>query len=222
MNFSMVLKRFAQATVLTGALASANLIAAGNSANEQAAEKARELADKIQEASKPAGKASATATSNANDSLPKGNPCALLTDAEVRKVYPKASGPKPERTREKYGILACIWEHPTGKLLVQLTRADPMTAQAEARGLILGFVDPLKKGAANVVRVETIRGVGDEAAAIIETQDGKRGILNDVAYLYAQRGDRQIMISATDLASGDRALGLKTLEALGRAAIGRL
>ncbi len=215
-------------TLLVGAIGLLFLsyaVAADKSANERAFDEARELADKIKAMTNPGAKNAekgATGASAEAGKLPKGDPCKLLADTEVRKVFPKASTAKPERTREKYGIAACLWEHPAGRFAVQLTNADPKSTAEEARGLAIGFVDPLKSGAARNVRFEKIAGVGDEAMAVVEQQDEKKGILSDAAYLITQRGDRQVMIIAVDLARGDRAVALKALADLGRAAVGRL
>ncbi|MFM9888547.1 MAG: hypothetical protein ACKVQT_36455, partial [Burkholderiales bacterium] len=76
--------------------------------------------------------------------------------------------------------------------------------------------------AAANVRYETIKGVGDEAIALVEPADPKRGILTDSAYLITQRGDQQAMLFSSTLAKRDRAEALKKLEELGKAAAGRL
>lgn len=196
-----------------------NAGAADKAAMERAQKEALEHADKIEKLSKPGGK---PAAKDPMSELPTGDPCALIKDTEVRKIYPKASAGKPERTREKYGIVACVWDYPTGKFVVQLMKAEPKTAVDEARGLIDGVVDPLKPGAGKAVRLETIHGVGDEAGAVVEQKDEKRGILNDAAYIITQRGERQIWIMDSELARGDRAKALKTLEEWGKAAVGRL
>lgn len=193
--------------------------AADKAANERALKEARELADNIESVTQPGGKVDAK---DSMSELPKGDPCALIKDAEVRKIYPKASSGMPERTREKYGILACMWDHPTGKFIVQLMKAEPKTAVVEARGIIVGFVDSLQADAEKAVRLETMRGVGDEAAAVVEQKDEKRSILGDAAYIVTQRGERQIWIMAPDLARGDRTKALKILEEWAKAAVGRL
>ncbi|MGE0798542.1 MAG: hypothetical protein AB7G13_06510 [Lautropia sp.] len=175
---------------------------------------ARELADKIQQA---------TGAKPPAEPIAKQDPCALLTAAEVRQVYPNARPAERERGREKYGITACLWSHPAGRLVVQLTLgAAPGSSREEAEGLVIGFVDPLKPGAGKTIRVERIDGVGSEAAAVVETADPNRGVLGNAAYLYTQRGNVQLLVSAPDLARGDRAAALKTLADLGRKAAGRL
>lgn len=159
----------------------------------------------------------------AAEPLPKGDPCRLLTDGEVRKFYPKASAGQRERTREKYGIVACVWDHPVGKLVAQVTLgAKPGSSMEEAQGIAIGFLDPLKPASRKAVRYEKVVGVGDEAVGVVERSDEKQGVLNDAAYLYTQRGDQQLLIIAVDLARGDRSAALKTLQEIGRIAAGRL
>lgn len=193
-------------------------IGTATAAEKAAYDQARELADKLKAGSKGSAKPAAETASK----LPKADPCKLLTDAEVRKVFTDAKPGQRERTREQYGITACLWDYPGGKFAVQLTNAKPGTVDNEIRGMSLGFVDPLKPAARKAVRYETIRGVGDQAMAIVEPADEKRGILTDSAYLITQRGDQQAMLTSTTLAKRDRAAALKTLEELGKTAVSRL
>lgn len=180
---------------------------------------ARELADKIQRMSQGNG----AAAKAPEEPLPKVDPCTLLTHAEARQHFPKAKAAERERTREKYGITACLWDHPAGRLVIQLTLgAKPGSSNEEAQGLAIGFVDPLKRGADREIRYERIDGVGAEAVAVVEKSDKARGILSDAAYLYTQRGDVQLLVAAVDLARGDRTAALKTLRELGKLAAGRL
>ncbi|MET0509685.1 MAG: hypothetical protein ABWZ78_16140 [Burkholderiaceae bacterium] len=189
-------------------------------ADKPAFDAARELADKITAQTKGA---SGAPKADSGDELPKVDPCSLLSAGEVRKFYPKAAAGVRERTREKYGIVACTWDHPAGTLVTQVTLgAKPGSAGEEARGIAFGFVDPLKPGAGKSIRYEAIAGVGDEAVAVVEKQDEKQGILSPAAYLYTQRGDRQLAIIAVDLARGDRVSALRTLQDIGKAAAARL
>ena len=86
----------------------------------------------------------------------------------------------------------------------------------------LMFLDPLKPGAGQNVRYETIKDVGDQARAIVETADEKKGFLTDSAVLVAQRKGLQLVLMSTQLAQRDRSSALKVLEDLGRAAAKRL
>ena len=130
----------------------------------------------------------------------KVDPCALLTDAEARQHFPKAKAAERERTREKYGITACLWDHPAGRLVLQLTLgAKPGSSTEEAQGLALGFVDPLKRRAGQEIRYEKIDGEGGEAVAVVEKADKARGILSDAAYLYTQRGDVPLLVAVKSI-----------------------
>ncbi len=212
------LARTAVATLLlTGASGAAWSQSTRPSPGGAAYDDARKLADKIRENTQ-AGQAPA----GPNDALPKADPCALLTAAEVARYFPKAGAAERERSREKYGIAACMWNHPAGRFVLQLTLADPGTTREETEGLVAGFVDPLRPGAGKAVRVERVPGVGDEAWAVVEKKDDKAGILSDVAYLYTQRGRQMLGVMAVDLARGDRAAALKALGELGRLAAARL
>lgn len=221
---SHALKSFSAVLLVSALSALTNSQPALAQSNDDVQRAARDLADKLERATKQPNKAGAAtaAKPEAIDELPKGDPCALLTLAEVRKLYPKADAAKPDRVPEKYGILTCYWQYPTGRLVVQLTKAEPRSCETEARGLAMGFVDPLSPKAHEAVRFQALPGIGDDAVAVVERKDEKRGILGDASYLITQRGDRQIWISSTDLAGGDRAAAIDTLAKLGRLAIGRL
>ena len=80
-------------------------------AEKPAYDQARELADKLKAAQK-GGNASASA--EATSKLPKGDPCKLLTDDEVRRAFPEAKAGQRERNNEQYGIAACVWKYPGG------------------------------------------------------------------------------------------------------------
>ncbi|MFN0303971.1 MAG: hypothetical protein ACKVQU_26865 [Burkholderiales bacterium] len=190
----------------------------GIAGDKSVQDEARDLADKIKKATQGGG----AAPSEAAVKLPKGDPCKVLTDADVRKVFPDAKSGQRERRNEQYGMTACFWDYPGGRFAVQVSVEQPGTVKNEIRGMSLGFVDPLKAGAAANVRYETIKGVGDDAMAIVEPADAKRGILTDSAYLITQRGDQQAMLFSSTLARRDRAEALKKLEELGKAAAGRL
>lgn len=152
----------------------------------------------------------------------KPNPCKLLTDAEVRAVFPDAKAARLDLGKEKYGIFTCVWDHAGGRFFAQQRTGDLESFAVEGRGLIDGFIDPLKPGAAKVVRFENVKGVGDRAMAVVERRDPARGILNDIAQLVTQRANRQVILFSSQLPQRDRAAALKALEELGRAAAQRL
>lgn len=150
------------------------------------------------------------------------SPCRLLTDAEVRAVFPSAKSGVPERSREEYGIKACVWDLETDRFVVQTWAAEGGNVGDEIRGLAAGFVDPLNAAAPNNIRYETLAGVGNQAMALVETQDDKRGILSDVALLVAKRGDQILEVQSQGLPRRARATALQALTTLGREAVARM
>ena len=147
-----------------------------------------------------------------------GDPCRLLTRAEVAGVLPGAQSGKPERSREAYGIRACVWEWEGGSFALQLLPGKHGAA-GEMRGLALGYTNPLAR---NSVRYETVAGVGEAALAAVEPVDPARGVIADMAMLAAQRGAQVMVLQCAALARGDRMAALKALTVLGRMAVARL
>lgn len=150
------------------------------------------------------------------------SPCRLLTDAEVRAVFPNAGPGERERTREQYGIAACVWSGDFGRFVAQTWEAKGNTAEQEARGLSNGFVDPLNPAAGNSVRYESVAGVGEQASAIVESQDTQRGILTDIAMLVARKDGQMLVLMSDDLTHRDRSEALAKLQSLARSAAARL
>jgi hypothetical protein len=155
-------------------------------------------------------------------SAPAMDPCKLLTDSEIRKAFPDAKAGKADHSLEEHGIVSCLWDHPGGRFAVQVYEGEQGTIENEIRGMSLMFLDPLKPGAGQNVRYETIKDVGDQARAIVETADEKKGFLTDSAVLVAQRKGLQLVLMSTQLPRRDRSSALKILEDLGRAAAKRL
>ncbi|MBA3754541.1 MAG: hypothetical protein H0X01_10490 [Nitrospira sp.] len=153
---------------------------------------------------------------------PAVDPCKLLTDTEVRKGFPEAKAGKVDHSLEEHGIISCLWDHPGGRFAVQVYEGEQGTIDNEIRGMSLMFLDPLKAGAGQNVRYEIIKDVGDQARAIVETADEKKGFLTDSAILVAQRKGLQLILMSTQLAQRERISALKVLEDLGRAAAKRL
>ncbi|MGH8164257.1 MAG: DUF3558 family protein, partial [Rhodanobacteraceae bacterium] len=81
-----------------------------------------------------------TASDAPNTAVEPDSPCRLLTDAEVRAVFPGAKAGQPERSREEYGIKACQWSPDSGRFLAEVWKAKNSTADNEIRGLAEGFV----------------------------------------------------------------------------------
>ena len=147
-----------------------------------------------------------------------GDLCRLLTRAEVAGVLLGAQPGKPERSREAYGIRACVWEWEGGSLALQMLPGKHGAA-SQLRGLAQGYVNPLARYS---VRYETVPGVGEAAFAAVEPVDAARGVIGDMAMLTTQRGAQVIVLQCAALARGDRAAALKALTVLGRSAVARL
>jgi hypothetical protein len=150
--------------------------------------------------------------------------CKLLNDAEVRNVFPDAKAGERERSAEEYGIAGCVWRNATGTIVLAITRytGEPGSVENDVRGFVHGVVDPVKPAAVSAVRLEKVRDVGDQAMAVVERADDKRGILSNMSYLITQRGERMAMLISTELPTRERSAALKALKELGRAAAKRL
>jgi hypothetical protein len=168
------------------------------------------------------GATSATAAAEAALPTDPTNPCTLLRDGEVAKVLEGVGPGTRERSREEYGIAACVWSGKPGRVLAQVWTATGSSAEDEIRGLAAGVVDPFNAAAANNLRLEKLVGVGDEAFAIIESHDAQRGILGEMSLLVARKGEHVLVIYADDLARRERPAALAALQSLGRSAADRL
>lgn len=160
-------------------------------------------------------------TAQAQPKEPPGDACKLLTDAEVRRVFPDAKAAKRDTKLDQYGIGSCIWEHPGGRFAIQLTKKSGKIDD-EIRGAASGNVDPLNRKARDAIRYVTVSDAGDAARAMVEPTDEKRGVIQGVAMLIAQRGDKQITLYSDQLPQRERDAALKALEELGRAAAKRI
>lgn len=156
-----------------------------------------------------------------SDKPPPGDPCKLLTDAELSSVFQDIKPAKRDTSTDKYGIASCEWKHGGGRFVAQLMKGED-TIESELRTRAMGIIDPLKSSRSNPVRYVTVKGVGDAALAFVEPRDEKRGVLNGLAVLIAQRGDKQVVLFSGDLPLRERNAALKVLEDLGRAAVKRL
>ncbi|HEV7576884.1 MAG TPA: hypothetical protein VGO85_12635 [Caldimonas sp.] len=155
--------------------------------------------------------------------LPDGDPCTIVSSADVQKVFP---GVKAERSKrlEEYGITECGWKGANGDvvLVVQESFNDGKSAREDALGMAQGFVNPLDPRALKNVRVEAFPALGVDAAAFVETVDKGRGIVGDGALMELRKDRHNISLGSADLARRDRAAALKAFEDLGRVAAKRL
>lgn len=158
---------------------------------------------------------------SAEAASPTDDPCALITDGDVRQQFAGAASGKRDSRLDKYGIATCTWSSTANTFIVQLFKAKG-SAEDELRSRMSGNIDPLKPGAGAQVRYETIGGVGDEAMLAVEKASAPDGILADSAVLVARRGERMAVLFTSALIENERAPTAKALEALALGAARRL
>ena len=165
----------------------------------------------------------ATGATPPAEKLPEGDPCTIVSLADVQKVFP---GAKPERSKrlEEYGITECGWKSANGQVVlgVQESYNSGKSAREDALGMAQGFTNPLDQRSLKNVRIETFPALGVDAAAFVETADKGRGILGDGALMELRRGQHNISLGSAELPRRERAAALKAFEELGRAAAKRL
>lgn len=165
------------------------------------------------------------AIAQAPTKVPSGDPCTVLPLSEVQKAFPGAKAGVRSTRIEKYGLTECEWKDRAGVVVFGVQEFyGNSSAMEEAKGMAMGFLDPSSPGAARNLRYETLAsvGLGNDAVAIVEARDAKRGIMTDGATLVLHRGPRTLFLTSPVLQARDRAGALKTFEALGRIAAKRL
>lgn len=164
----------------------------------------------------------ATSASHASSTEPVDNPCDLLTDAEIRGVFPKAQSGKRNTESLQYGLDRCAWETPTGQIGVEVSKVEAAAFENELRAELQGAVDPRVQGALDQIRFRPVPDIGDHAIAVLEKGDVKRGIYTDIALLAIQRNHRMAVLMIHD-ANRDAPLPtLDTLKGLGHPLATRL
>lgn len=165
-----------------------------------------------------AGAASSAASSTAV--TPGGGPCALLTGEEIRQAFPDFDPAKADR--RSGGARSCEWSHRGGRLSLVVTPNSSRPINADAGIWAREWLDPFQRDAVRNLRLEVMRGIGDEAVAIVEPSAPERGIVDDGAMVIVRRGPRQVLVMAPGLARRDRSEALRTLERLAAALAARL
>ncbi len=157
--------------------------------------------------------------------VPVGDPCTIVSAADVKRVFPQSVGPTRSRRLEAYGITECAWKGAKGEVLlaVQESHGDSDTTAAdEAAGMGTGFLDPLKPAMRKNLRVERFGGIGVDNAGFVERTDPARGLLSNGAFIALVSGRHVVTLVSGELAVRDRGQALKQLEALGAAASARV
>ena len=166
---------------------------------------------------------SVTGGSGVKKRLPPGDPCTVLSLADIQKVFPNVKKAERNVDLEKYEIIECRWVNSDGgPLFVVQEWLGTSSAKDEARGMASRLVDPTKSQSAKNVRVEMLPSIGVDAAAIVETADAARGIMAASAALFMSNGEVTMMVGGGDMAGKDRTAVLKSLEELGKIAAKRL
>lgn len=157
--------------------------------------------------------------------VPNGDPCTVVPLADVQKAFPGAKAGVRSTRVEKYGLTECEWKDGGAVVVFGVQEFyGNSSALEEAKGMAMGFIDPSNPGAARNLRYETLSGVGlaNDAVAIVEARDARRGIMTDGAMLVLHRGPRTLFLTSPVLQARDRAAALKTFEILGQIAAKRL
>jgi uncharacterized protein (UPF0248 family) len=153
---------------------------------------------------------------------PADTACALLTDAEVRGVFPKAQSGKRNTESLQYGLDRCAWETPTGQIGVEVSKVEAAAFENELRAELQGAVDPRVQGAIDQIRFQPVSDIGDHAIAVLEKGDAKRGIYTDISLLAIQRNHRMAVLMIHDAHRDAPLPTLETLKGLGRPLASRL
>ena len=166
--------------------------------------------------------ASGESTTAARPSGPVDNACDLLTDAEVRQVFPKAASGKRNTESLQYGLDRCAWETPTGQIGVEVSKGEPDRLEYNLRGELQGAVDPRVNGALDRIKFHKVDGIGDHAIAVLEKADVQGGIYADITLLAIQRGHRMAVLMLQERSRNAPAPTLENLQDLGRKLAPRL
>jgi hypothetical protein len=138
-----------------------------------------------------------------------GDPCSLLTDAQVAEL---AADLGPGTARDVGGTTVCVWPNARGVDAVQLmvlpARGTPLRAELEDG--IAAF------GGYEVVAVD---GLGDEAAAAFQQADPSLGVEAGLAALIARSEDTVIQLSTPTVAVAQGSAEFATAKSLVAAAL---
>lgn len=173
-------------------------------------------------AQEPAVRDVSTAASSAQGYAVAGDACGLLRDAEVRQVFAGAGSAERNDAVEAGGIAQCGWKSPTGRIDVQWTHGTDQKVRDWMETVVEVATNGERTAEQAGIRLEPVRGIGDEAMVMIERVDAARGIVHPRAVLGLRRGEQVVLLMSEELAERDRADALAALTRLGRAAAGRL
>lgn len=171
-------------------------------------------------ASAPLSASSTESAANAGPTGPVDNVCALLTDAEIRHVFPDAASGKRNTESLQYGLDRCAWKTATGQIGVEASNVEAGAFENDLRGELQGAVDPRVNRALDRIQFHQVDGIGDHAVAVLEKADPQRGIYADITLLAIQRGHRMAVLMLNEGAPSSSSLD--NLKDLGRKLAPRL
>jgi hypothetical protein len=174
----------------------------------------------------PAGQPSPPVVKQGDPKLPAGDPCKLLTLAEVRNVFANAAiGTRDDDIGN--GILRCRWRSPDGTVRLSLMDTEPGdSVEGELASYAMAFVTDIEKWNEAKPRItfQILLNVGDAAMLAIVAKDevDPKYSLQAGAMLLARRRQQSILLEAPNLAARGRNAAYHALEELGRAAAKRM
>ena len=167
-----------------------------------------------------AQEAATQAATTALPTAPVDNACDLLTDAEIRQVFPTAAPGKRNTESLQYGLDRCAWKTPTGQIGIEVSKVEAGAFENDLRGELQGAVDPRVNGALEGIQFHKVEGIGDHAIAVLEKGDAQRGIYADITLLAIQRGHRMAVLMLNE--GSPSAASLDNLKNLGHKLAPRL
>jgi hypothetical protein len=154
--------------------------------------------------------------------LPAGDPCMVVSLAEVKKAFPDAKVDARDRHLQEYGSTQGAWSDSRGQAVFGVQESSGCnSAMEKAQGQATAFLDLLMSSSKSKVRYEKLSGIAPEALAFVESGDRKRGILEDGSLLVLRKGQQTLVLMSPELPERDRAAALKVYEDLGRSAAKR-
>lgn len=139
--------------------------------------------------------AASESPAHAASTAPTDNACDLITDAEIRRVFPSAESGKRNTESLEYGLDRCAWKVSNGQIGVEVSKVEAVDFESDLRGELQAAVDPRVDGALQRIQFHAVEGIGDHAIAVLEKADAHNGLYTDIALLAIQRGQRMAVLT---------------------------
>jgi hypothetical protein len=145
--------------------------------------------------------------------LPRQDPCALLTTAEVGAAVKGAGAGQRDHFNEEQGVARCVWRSANGAPLLKIE----LVGIRDGRG---GSEDSARSRfpGAQVRKLA----IGEGGLAYHLPRDTKSGLPRDMATAGTRAGKVEISVSSDELARKGAAPAMDALEALLKRAVARL